>query len=123
MFGLLQKDYASHRVRALAATARLEKMPAMLRTARTSLTKPVKLYAQLAIEAARGGDELYTTSLMTLADELSASERKHRIGGAQRARAGHRLVASATLAKLGGDLGVLLRVGVHLGDVADELLA
>jgi uncharacterized protein (DUF885 family) len=76
IFGLLQKDYASHRTRALAATARLEKMPAMLRTARANLTKPVKLYAQLAIEAARGGDELYTASLMTLADELSASERK-----------------------------------------------
>jgi uncharacterized protein (DUF885 family) len=76
IFGLLQKDYASHRTRALAATARLEKMPAMLRTARSNLTKPVKLYAQLAIEAARGGDDLYTVSLMTLADELSASERK-----------------------------------------------
>jgi len=76
IFGLLQKDYAPHRTRALAATARLEKMPAMLRTARTNLTKPVKLYAQLAIQAARGGDELYTNSLMTLADELSASERK-----------------------------------------------
>ncbi len=73
---LLQKDYASHRVRALAATARLEKMPAMLKTGRSNLTKPVKLYAQLAIQAARGGDDLYTTSLMTLADELSASERK-----------------------------------------------
>jgi uncharacterized protein (DUF885 family) len=76
IFGLLQKDYASHRTRALAATARLEKMPAMLRIGRNNLTKPVKLYAQLAIRAARGGDELYTRSLMTLADELSASERK-----------------------------------------------
>ena len=46
IFGLLQKDYASHRTRALAATARLEKMPAMLRTARSNLTKPVKLHAQ-----------------------------------------------------------------------------
>ncbi|MGH8236954.1 MAG: DUF885 domain-containing protein [Steroidobacteraceae bacterium] len=76
LFSLLEKDYAPHRTRALAAAARLEKMPAMLRTARTNLTKPVKLYAQLAIQAARGGDDLYTTSLMTLADELSASERK-----------------------------------------------
>lgn len=76
IFSLLQKDYASHRIRALAATARLEKVPAMLRTARTNLTKPVKLYAQLAVQAARGGDELYTSSLMTLADDLSASERK-----------------------------------------------
>jgi uncharacterized protein (DUF885 family) len=76
LFSLLQKDYASHRTRALAAAARLEQMPALLRTARVNLTQPVKLYASLAIEAARGGDELYTVSLMTLADQLSAGERK-----------------------------------------------
>jgi len=35
----------------------------------------VKLYASLAIQAARGGDDLYTTSLMTLADDLSPAER------------------------------------------------
>jgi hypothetical protein len=51
-------------------------MPAMLRTGRNNLTKPVKLYAQLAIQAARGGDDLYQSSLMTLADELSPAERK-----------------------------------------------
>ncbi|HKQ12022.1 MAG TPA: DUF885 domain-containing protein [Steroidobacteraceae bacterium] len=76
IFTLLQKDYASHRTRALAATARLEKMPALLRAGKANLTKPVKLYAQLAIQAARGGDDLYTTSLMTLADQLAASERR-----------------------------------------------
>ncbi|HKS58516.1 MAG TPA: DUF885 domain-containing protein [Steroidobacteraceae bacterium] len=76
IFTLLQKDYASHRTRALAATARLEQMPALLRTGRNNLTKPVKLYAQLAIQAARGGDDLYQSSLMTLADELSPAERK-----------------------------------------------
>jgi uncharacterized protein (DUF885 family) len=76
IFSILTKDYASHRTRALAATSRMEKMPALLRTARMNLTRPVKLYAQLAIEAARTGDELYTVSLMTLADGLSASERK-----------------------------------------------
>jgi uncharacterized protein (DUF885 family) len=75
IFSLLQKEYAPHRVRALAATARLEKMPALLRTGRTNLTRPVKLYASLAIQAARGGDDLYTASLMTLADELSPAER------------------------------------------------
>jgi uncharacterized protein (DUF885 family) len=75
IFSLLQKEYAPHRVRALAATARLEKMPALLRTGRTNLTRPVKLYATLAIQAARGGDDLYTASLMTLADDLSPSER------------------------------------------------
>jgi uncharacterized protein (DUF885 family) len=76
IFTLLQKDYAPHRTRALAATKRLEQMPALLRVARENLTQPVKLYATLAIQAARGGDDLYKTSLMTLADELSAAERK-----------------------------------------------
>jgi uncharacterized protein (DUF885 family) len=75
IFSLLQKEYAPHRVRALAATARLEKMPALLRTGRANLTRPVKLYASLAIEAARGGDDLYTASLMTLADDLSPAQR------------------------------------------------
>ena len=79
IFSLLQKEYAPHRTRALAATARMEKMPALLQVGRTNLTHPVKLYAQLAIEAARGGDELYTGSLMTLADGLSASERRRLI--------------------------------------------
>jgi uncharacterized protein (DUF885 family) len=76
IFSLLQKDYASHRTRAIAATARLEQIPPLLVTARANLTQPVKLYASLAIEAARGGDDLYTVSLMTLADQLSAAERR-----------------------------------------------
>ena len=49
----------------------------MLQTARTNLTKPVKLYASLAIDAARGGDDLYTVSLMTLTAGMSPAERKH----------------------------------------------
>ena len=79
IFSLLQKDYAPTRTRALAATARLEKIPALLATARTNLTRPVKLYASLAIDSARGGDDLYATSLMTLADRLSAAERRRLI--------------------------------------------
>jgi uncharacterized protein (DUF885 family) len=75
IFSLLQKEYAPHRSRALAATARLEQMPELLRVGRQNLTQPVKLYASLAIQAARGGDDLYTVSLMTLADGLSAAER------------------------------------------------
>ena len=75
IFTLLQKEYAPHHVRALAATARLEQMPALLRTGRENLTQPVKLYASLAIQAVRGGDALYTDSLMTLADDLSPAER------------------------------------------------
>lgn len=79
IFSLLQKDYAPTRTRALAAAERLEKMPALLRTARINLVRPVKLYASLAIESARGGDDLYTTSLMTLTDRLSAAERRRLI--------------------------------------------
>jgi uncharacterized protein (DUF885 family) len=76
IFSLLQKDYASHTVRARAATKRLEQMPALLQTARTNLTRPVKLYAQLAIDAAKGGDDLYTQSLMSLAEGIPAADRK-----------------------------------------------
>ncbi|MBS0377448.1 MAG: DUF885 domain-containing protein [Proteobacteria bacterium] len=76
IFSLLKKDYAPARTRGIAATARLEQMPALLQTGRRNLTHPVKLYATLAIEAAREGDELYTQSLMTLAQGMSASERK-----------------------------------------------
>ncbi|MEO5904251.1 MAG: DUF885 domain-containing protein [Gemmatimonadaceae bacterium] len=75
VFSLIKKEYAPKRTRAMAAAARLEQAPRLLRTARVNLTTPVKLYAQLASEAARGGDDLYTKSLMTLADSLSASER------------------------------------------------
>jgi len=76
IFSLLQKNYASNSVRARAATARLEKMPALLQVARTNLTRPVKLYAKLAIDAAKGGDDLYAQSLMTLAEGIPAGERK-----------------------------------------------
>src|SRR6266699_5558026 len=74
IFTLLQKEYAPRRTRALAAISRLEQMPALLEVARTNLTEPVKLYASLAIESARGGDDLYSVSLMTLAEGLSRAE-------------------------------------------------
>lgn len=76
IFSLLKKDYAPARTRGLAATARLEQMPALLKTARTNLTHPVKLYASLAIDSAKEGDELYTVSLMTLTDGMSAAEKR-----------------------------------------------
>ena len=79
VFSLLKKDYASHTTRARAATARLKQAPALLALARTNLVHPVRLYATLAIEAARGGDDLYTASLMTLADSLSPPEREELI--------------------------------------------
>jgi uncharacterized protein (DUF885 family) len=75
VFSLLKKEYAPLHVRAMAAAARLEQVPAMLTRAKTVLTHPVKLYAQLAIDAARGGDDLYTQSLMVLADSLSPADK------------------------------------------------
>ncbi|HUJ41729.1 MAG TPA: DUF885 domain-containing protein [Candidatus Acidoferrales bacterium] len=75
IFSLLKKDYDTPRNRALAATARLKAMPAMLDQARQNLRNPVRLYAQLAIDSARSIDPLFTDSLMTLAKGLSPAER------------------------------------------------
>src|SRR5262245_47266701 len=75
VFSLLKKDYASHTARARAALARLRAMPGMLAQGRRNLARPVRLYAQLAIDAARSGDDLFTKSLMTLTDSLSDAER------------------------------------------------
>jgi uncharacterized protein (DUF885 family) len=74
IFTLLKKDYAPKRTRALAATSRLQQMPAMFDEARRNLKRPVRLYAKLAIDSARSGDELYTVSLMSLDQGLSPAE-------------------------------------------------
>src|SRR4029079_3770314 len=58
IFSLLKKEYDTPRKRALAATARLKQMPALLKQGLTNLQKPVKLYAQLAIQSARSIDPL-----------------------------------------------------------------
>jgi uncharacterized protein (DUF885 family) len=50
-------------------------VPEMLQHARANLVHPVRLYAQLAIDAVRSGDDLYTKSLMVLADSLGDQER------------------------------------------------
>ena len=76
IFSLLKKEYAPKRTRALAATARLRQMPAFLEQAKRNLTRPVALYARLAAEAARRGDDLYQDSLMTLAADLSPAEKQ-----------------------------------------------
>jgi uncharacterized protein (DUF885 family) len=76
IFSLLKKEYAPPRARALAATARLRKMPAFLEEAKKNLKRPIGLYARLASASARGGDELYTSSLMTLADGLAPGEKQ-----------------------------------------------
>ena len=75
IFSLLKKEYDAPRKRALSATARLRAMPAMLEQGKRNLTKPVKLYAQLAIDSARSVDPLFKDSMMTaLAKGLSKSE-------------------------------------------------
>jgi hypothetical protein len=75
IFSLLKKEYDTPRNRAIAATARLKQMPAMLSQAERNLQKPVKLFAELAIASARAIDPLFKDSLMTLARDLAPNER------------------------------------------------
>src|SRR5437762_8874978 len=75
IFSLLKKDYDTPRNRVLAATARLKQMPFVIEQGKGNLNKPVRLYAQLAIDSARSIDSLFTDSLMTLAKDLSPAER------------------------------------------------
>jgi uncharacterized protein (DUF885 family) len=75
IFSLLKKEYDTPRNRALSATARLKQMPALVELGKQNLIKPVRLYAQLAIDSARSIDSLFTDSLMTLAKDLSPGER------------------------------------------------
>ena len=75
VFSLLKKDYDTKQKRALAATERLKRMPFMMEQAKVNLSKPVRLYAQLAIESARSIDSLFNESLMTLATDLSPAEK------------------------------------------------
>ena len=74
VFSLLKKEYDTPRNRALAATARLKQMPAMLKQSLSNLQNPVKLYAQLAIQSARSIDSLLNNSLMALDVDLAANE-------------------------------------------------
>ncbi|MDT5122643.1 MAG: hypothetical protein QOC96_2125 [Acidobacteriota bacterium] len=75
IFSLLKKEYDAPRTRALAATARLKEMPALLEAGKKNLTKPVRLYAQLAIDSARSIDSLLQDSMMSLARDLSPAEK------------------------------------------------
>ncbi len=74
IFSLLKKNYDTPRKRALAATARLEAMPALLKQGLTNLQSPVKLYANLAIQSARSIDPLLNKSLMALDVGLAPGE-------------------------------------------------
>jgi uncharacterized protein (DUF885 family) len=74
IFSLLKKEYGIPRKRALAATARLRQMPALLKQGLSDLQNPVKLYAQLAIQSARSIDPLLKDSLMALDVDLAPNE-------------------------------------------------
>jgi uncharacterized protein (DUF885 family) len=74
IFSLLKKEYDTPRNRALAATARLREMPALLKQGLSNLQNPVKLYAQLAIQSARSIDPLLNNSLMALDVDLAPNE-------------------------------------------------
>jgi len=74
IFSLLKKEYDTPRKRAIAATARLKQMPALLRQGLSNLQSPVKLYAQLAIQSARSIDPLLNNSLMALDVDLAPNE-------------------------------------------------
>jgi len=77
IFSLLKKEYDTPRNRALAATARLQQMPFVIEHGKQNLTKPGQLYASLAIDSARSVDSLFNNSMMTLAKDLSPSERNN----------------------------------------------
>src|SRR5438445_10333362 len=74
IFSLLKKEYDTPRKRALAATARLKEMPALLKRGLSNLQSPVRLYAQLAIQSARSIDPLLNKSLMALDVGLAPNE-------------------------------------------------
>src|SRR5207247_8216623 len=75
IFSLIKKEYDTPRHRALSATARLKAMPAMIEQGKRNLTRPVKLYAQLAIDSARSIDSLFDDSMMkALAIDLMPAE-------------------------------------------------
>jgi uncharacterized protein (DUF885 family) len=75
IFSLLKKEYDTPRKRALAATARLKQMPALLEQGLSNLHNPIKLYAQLAIQSARSIDPLLNKSLMAL--DVGLAPNKH----------------------------------------------
>src|SRR6266550_1354193 len=75
IFSLLKKDYDTPRNRSLAATVRLKQIPFMIEHGKQNLIKPVRLYAQLAIDSARSIDSLFNDSLMTLAKDLPPAEK------------------------------------------------
>ncbi|MDQ7821173.1 MAG: DUF885 domain-containing protein [Candidatus Eremiobacteraeota bacterium] len=77
IFSLLKKDYAPAAVRAKAAAKRMAAMPELIEQAKKNLTKPVKLFMKLAASSARALKPLFTESLMAIACDLPAEERRN----------------------------------------------
>ncbi len=75
IFSLLKKEYDTPRNRVLSAAARFKAMPGLFAEAEKNLQKPVKLYAQLAIQSARNIDPLFKESTAPLPKDLSEAER------------------------------------------------
>ena len=75
IFSLLKKEYAPRAARAKAAIARMQAMPAMIEQGEKNLTHPIRLNSQLAIDSARSIDPLFNQSLMTIAGDLSSTDR------------------------------------------------
>ncbi len=95
IFSLIKREYAPAAQRARAAATRLAKMPALLDQGLRNLTAPTALHARLAIAAARGGDDLYTKSLMVLAQGLPAADRDGLVEARDRALAALHAYADA----------------------------
>ncbi len=104
IFSLLKKDYDTPKKRALAATARLKQMPAMLKQGLSNLQSPVKLYAQLAIQSARAIDPLFNKSLMALDVDPSTGLRTGLATGEHEALIQSRDAAIAALHGFADDL-------------------
>src|ERR1051326_4760983 len=76
IFSLLKKEYDPPQKRAMAAAARFRAMPELYEQGKKNLTKPGRLYLQLAIESARAIDPLFQESVEPLARSLSPAQRK-----------------------------------------------
>src|SRR5205823_14393631 len=59
-----------------AGTGGRRRGPGVLERGRTDLSRPVALYARVAADAGGGGDDLYQTSLMSLAGGLAGPEKQ-----------------------------------------------
>lgn len=102
IFSLLKKEYDTPRNRALSATARMRLMPALLEQGKRNLKKPVRLYAQLAIDSARSIDSLFKDSLVTITRDLQPTELAEHVKARDAALAALRAYADWLEGRLSG---------------------